>query len=95
VCEAAAVSIYDKEADYYTQQAVDGFVSVPTKQDADDMLLNQVAVRQRNCMVRIHVDSCDATHVQNEYANANAAADSGNQDIVTGRIVVTLLPLPK
>jgi hypothetical protein len=76
VCEAAAVSIYDKEADYYTQQAVDGFVSVPTKQDADDMAAkNQVAAVQATepCMVRIHVDSCDATHVQ-RIRNANAAA---------------------
>jgi hypothetical protein len=79
MCEAAAVSIYDKEADHYTQQAAGWLVATATKQDVDAMAvtLNQVPTVEAMgtvYAVRIHVDSCDATYVQYEYAYAYANA---------------------
>jgi hypothetical protein len=96
VCESSAVSIYDKEADDYTQQAVGWLVSVANLSDCNDMAtkLNQVATVQAIgtvYAVRIHVDSCDATYVQYEYGHTKnaTAADSGNNDIVTREGSVT------
>jgi hypothetical protein len=88
LCEAAAVSIYDKEADFYTRQAVGWLVSVPTKPDVDAMAakLNQVATVQAMgtvYAVRIHVDSCDATYVQYDSRDdglTSASATSPNDD---------------
>jgi uncharacterized membrane-anchored protein YhcB (DUF1043 family) len=78
LCETAAVSVYDKEADY-NLQATGWLVATPSRSDADAMAakLNQVELVQAIgtvYAVRVHVDSCDATYVQYAYA----AADSGS-----------------
>jgi hypothetical protein len=103
-CEAAAVAIYDKEADY-ALTATGFLVQADTLQDAAAMAdtLNNNAAHASNHQtypglaragvvyaVRIHPDSCDARYVQYEQAVSNNDAATNNMDVAVAGIAADI-----